>query len=92
MKTERKNVILCDFKTPESWHFQEGLNSINNFDWKKMEYVNNSRKGKFANVRRYLKYFIFSFKIFIHHKKYENIIAWQQFYGLFFAFFVDFSI
>jgi len=87
---EKKNVILCDFKTPNPWHFQEGLNSVSGSKWGRIELVNNSKKGKFANIKRYFKYFSFSFKIFIHRNKYHNIIAWQQFYGLLFAFFCRF--
>jgi glycosyltransferase involved in cell wall biosynthesis len=83
----RKDVILCDFKTPNPWHFKEGLDSATKHNWEKIECVNNSRKGKLSNIKRYTKYFTFSFRIFFHRRKFDNIIAWQQFYGLLFAFF-----
>ncbi len=41
----------------------------------------------FSNIIRYCKYFSFPFKVFLKRKKYENIIAWQQFYGLMYAFY-----
>lgn len=82
------NIILVDFYPGESWNFEKGLIEATNIEWKrKVNLSNKHRKGFFSNLLRYLKYFFFSFSIFLNRKKYNKIISWQQFYGLIFAFF-----
>ena len=88
MKDKGKNVILIDFPRLKEWKFKEILNENTNLEWEEMENVSNQiRKSKFSNFIRYFKYFLFPLKIFINRKKYKNIIAWQQFYGLLYAFY-----
>jgi glycosyltransferase involved in cell wall biosynthesis len=83
-----KNVILIDFPKTEQWKFKEVLNEKTNMQWEEIEAVSNQiRKNKLSNVIRYLKYLLFPLNIFINRKKYDNIIAWQQFYGLLYAFY-----
>lgn len=79
-----KNLIWCDFNPGDNWAFHNGLNKSSDKVWEKIISVNND---KTKNKSRYIKYFIFSFRQFIHRNKFTNIIAWQQFYGLIFAFF-----
>ena len=86
-----RNVVLVDFEPPKDWNFICGLEESSEMTWEIAKKISNlDRKGKIGNLKRYLKYFFFSFKIFIRRKKFSNIIAWQQFYGLFFAFFCRF--
>lgn len=40
-----------------------------------------------GNVIRYLRYFTFPWKVFLHRKKYDCILGWQQFYAINFAFY-----
>ena len=87
MKKEKKNVILCDCNPPEKWSFQNGVVESSKMAWERIEKVNNNQKGRFAGIKRYIRYFTFSFHSFCNRKKYKNIIAWQQFYGLIYAFF-----
>ncbi len=82
------NIVLVDFENPNDWKFLKGLESSSDIKWViKRKKSNKDRKGKFNNLKRYFKYFFFSFNVFTHRKKYNKIVAWQQFYGLLFAFF-----
>jgi glycosyltransferase involved in cell wall biosynthesis len=86
--SKSKNVILIDFPKAEQWKFKEVLNEKTHMQWEEIELVSNQiRKNKAANVIRYLKYVFFPLKVFFSRKKYDNIIAWQQFYGLLYAFY-----
>lgn len=83
-----ENVILIDFPKIENWKFKESLNKKTNMKWEERESISNKkRKTILYNMVRYLKYFFFPFKIFLQRKDYKNIIAWQQFYGLLYAFY-----
>lgn len=83
-----KNVILIDFAKSKKWEFKEKLEERTNLEWEEEASVSNGiRNGKFSNIDRYLKYFLFPLKIFINRKQYNNIVAWQQFYGLLYAFY-----
>ena len=79
----KKNVILVDFKVNENWNFIKGIKESTNLDWGVVEKVSNySQKNKLLNFKRYLAYFMFSLKNFFKRKKFNIIIAWQQFYGI----------
>lgn len=85
----KKNIILTDWSLNEDWKFKDLLNEYTDFKWIALG-INicggqNCHIKKIINV--YLKYFIFSLNIFLNRKKYKNIIAWQQFLGLIFAFY-----
>ncbi len=83
-----KNVILIDFPKLKNWEFKLELNKQTNLEWEELELVSNElRKSKFSNISRYIKYFSFPFRVFQKRKEYSNIIAWQQFYGLLYAFY-----
>lgn len=43
---------------------------------------NGSQKKKFSNIKRYFAYFSTALKLFNSRRKYERIIAWQQFFGI----------
>ncbi len=79
----KDNIILCDFQPDENWNFLKGLTNKTKLEWKTIINVSN---GNISSIKRYFKYFFLSFKIFIHRKSYNNIIAWQQFFGLIYAF------
>ena len=88
IKKKNKNVILIDFPKFKNWEFKENLNTITNLEWEEIEGVSNwIRKNKISNLMRYIKYFLFPLDIFIKRTQYKNIIAWQQFYGLLYAFY-----
>ena len=82
------NLILIDFPKIEDWEFKKLLNETTNLVWEEAEAISNKgRKNKIYNIIRYFKYFSFPFHIFLNRKKYKNIIAWQLFYGLLYAFY-----
>ena len=83
-----KNIILTDFKGKINSDFIKSLSEETGIEWEEAKSVSNgARTNKFYNIVRYAKYLIFSFKIFLNRKKYDNILAWQQFYGLIYAFY-----
>ncbi len=84
---KKENVIWCDFQPEENWNFNKGLNEATGIEWKRIVSINNDKSSKTANVKRYFGYFNFTFKQFLKREDYSNIIAWQQFYGLIYAFF-----
>lgn len=85
---KNKNIILIDFPKIKNWEFKENLDKITNLRWEEVEGVSNwIRKNKISNFIRYIKYFLFPLDIFIKRTQYKNIVAWQQFYGLLYAFY-----
>lgn len=83
-----KNVILTDSDKDEIEDLKEGLEESLNETWEIYSSVSNwGRTNIWLKIKRYLKYFLSSFKIFIHRKKYGKILGWQQFYALIFCFY-----
>lgn len=84
----KKNVVLVDFNCPGDWEFLKGLNENSPCRWETLSFVSNQlRTNIWRKIYRYVGYFLFPFSVFLHRKKYKSIIAWQQFYGLIYAFF-----
>ncbi len=89
---EKQNIILCDCEIDEVKDLKDGLESLDNDIYIyiyqiKSHIANWKRKGKLSEVKRYLKYFRIGFKYFVHRKKYNVIIGWQQFYVLILSYF-----
>lgn len=83
-----KHVILADFKKREKWDFQTALERETSKEWEVLTCQTNQYHGsKMKVLFRYFVYFLFSFRVFISRNRYEQIVAWQQFYGLLLAFF-----
>ncbi len=83
-----KNVLLVDFNASEDWQFYYALNKSDNGNWELLRCVSNQHHGNnLCELIRYIKYFIIPFKIFIKRKRYDQVLAWQQFYGLILAFY-----
>lgn len=83
-----KNVILVDGIVDEQWDYKVAVEKITGEKWEILCNVPNQREGRRIRViLRYIKYFLFSFSIFIKRKKFQKVIAWQQFYGLIVAFY-----
>lgn len=91
MKSAIKNVILIDFPQDDEWDFKKAIENVTKVDWNIIRCIcNKYRFGKLSNMLRYIKYFLFSFRIFVNRKRFDNIVAWQQFYGLLFALYCNF--
>lgn len=85
-----ENLILVDNIVKQDWEFSSELSDTTGLKWRVASYYSTgSMKGKINNVKRYYKYFFFSFTVFLKRKHIKNIIAWQQFYGLIFAFYCE---
>ena len=85
---KRNNVILTDFVPSEKWDFSEQLSEATKEQWQvKSQRTNHLHGSKFKTLLRYVGYFLFPLKIALSKVKYDNILAWQQFYGLNYTFF-----
>lgn len=85
-----KNVILIDFEPNSMWNFDEILSEQTNEEWKVIKKVSNLNQGNNLQcIVRYLKYFLFPFVVLLKKKKYLKLVAWQQFYGIVFAFYTQ---
>jgi len=85
---EKENIALFDSTAEEAEDFIKGVEESTGLSWRvKVLNANKGRSSKLANLVRYVKYFAFPFGIFLNRKKYNNIIGWQAFYGLLFAFY-----
>lgn len=83
-----ENVILVDFNTSKDWIFKKALEESTNKKWTVIKSISNRNHGtRMQELIRYFKYFLFSWKIFLHRNKYSCVLAWQQFYGLILAFY-----
>ena len=83
-----ENLVLVDFDVPTDWAFIKGLQKSTERRWIVKKFISNLDFGsKFKKFIRYVKYFYYPFIIFLFRKKYANILAWQQFYGLILAFY-----
>lgn len=83
-----KNIIITDNSVSDMNEFREGIEETSGIEFKTYAMnANKGRKNKIRNFIRYFKYFYFPFIIFLNRKKVERIIAWQQFYGLIYAFY-----
>lgn len=83
-----KSVILADFQKRDKWDFKEALEKETSCSWDVLFCQTNHFHGsKLKVLCRYFVYFAFSFLMFLKRNRYEQVVAWQQFYGLLIAFF-----
>lgn len=83
------NILLIDFEPSEIWNFDRLLEEKTNEKWVTVKQVSNLNQGnKFQTIIRYLKYFWLPLKVVLKGKSIKKILAWQQFYGIIYAFYV----
>ncbi len=83
-----KNIVYIDMQMISDWDFLEGLQSETQEKWAVKSFVSNEgRTSSLSNILRYIKYFYYSFVIFLNRNKYDKIICWQAFYGIIYAFY-----
>lgn len=87
MVLDCRNIVAIDMPADEAAGLIESLNLHTGIDWRFTTCVSNKRNNKWQNLVRYAMYFIFPFKLFANRKRIDNLIAWQQFYGILFAFY-----
>lgn len=83
---ERKNVILADNSLEEMEDYRRGLADASAMAWEVLVCRANQGRRGIWDLLRYFRYFFFPFRVFLHRRQYENIVAWQAFYGMVFAF------
>jgi len=82
------NVILADCAQSEVEDFADGCNAVGNAPFKIISSISNwGHGGIMQNLKRYVAYFAFPFKIFLERKRYGIILGWQQFYAINFVLF-----
>lgn len=83
-----RNVLLVDWDPPVTWSFLGGLEAASGEPWEIKKKITNRNHGNtFRSCIRYLQYAFFPLRIFFGRKKYRQVLAWQQFFGLFLAFY-----
>jgi glycosyltransferase involved in cell wall biosynthesis len=83
----KKNLVVIDSNASEADDFLKALRQTTGEEWELLVAdARVNRKKALANVRRYFKYFTVPFQLFLNRRQYDKIVAWQQFYGLVFAF------
>lgn len=89
MKESSKiNAILVDFDASETWNFHRAVEETTGETWMLYKGISNRNHGNgMQNLVRYVKYFVLPFKIFLTRRKFTQVLAWQQFYGLILAFY-----
>lgn len=81
------NAIFVDFKLPLNWCFLPILETQTEEKWDAIEsQTNQYHGGKIAAMVRFFWYFFFPLQMVMKRTKWNRIIAWQQFYGINFAF------
>ena len=84
----KENVILIDYNAPDNWEFHKAIEKTTGIKWCVYRAISNENHGGFLQkLIRYGKYFLVPMKIAKNHKRYNKILAWQQFYGLILAFY-----
>lgn len=83
-----RNVVSVDYKCGNSNLFSNTLNEESGMLWSIYSRPSNfKQKDKKHELRRYLEYVKAGWHLFIRSNNLDNIIAWQQFHGIFFSFF-----
>ena len=81
------NTILIDFKLTPGWGLARTLARATGEEWIIEQRQTNQFHGSpVANVWRMMWYFLFPLQVVLRRKRYRRIVAWQQFFGLNFAF------
>lgn len=82
------NIVSIDFNTGNYNDFAVSLSNKSGMPWKVYTRISNYKeKSKIIELKRYCRYVQAGWYLFRNRQKIENLIAWQQFHGIFFAFF-----
>jgi glycosyltransferase involved in cell wall biosynthesis len=81
---KKKNIILADCEMEEIQEFGQGIEQKvgQPFEIKNKKLIHH---GTWNNIKRYMSYFIYPIGFAIHHKRYEYVIGWQQFFAIIYA-------
>lgn len=82
-----KNIVTIDGICIGNHPLAVALSKYTNMEWRTFSAISNKRKTRWDNLYRYLLYFLVPLLLFLRRRKLANIVAWQQFYGILFAFY-----
>lgn len=82
------NIVSIDGASGIQNDFSMGLTEYSGLSWDVYSLVSNfKKKSKWIELKRYLRYVQAGWHLFRKRRHINNIVAWQQFHGIFFAFF-----
>lgn len=82
-----QNLVLFDCAREETSDFMNGLSLATGLNWSSRIYRSNWRRNLLTNFFRYVMYFIVPLLYFIKRSQIANLIGWQAYYALNFAFY-----
>lgn len=83
----KKNIILADCESEELQDFLEGLYLASERKYDICSKLCNQGRSEWNNVKRYLIYTMYPIHFVMNRSKYDVIVAWQQFFAIFYAFY-----
>jgi len=86
MANDKHNILYVDFETNEAWPF---FRPFRESGWiLKKKVCNLSQRNVFNSLKRYICYISIGFKSFCERRSVGKFVAWQQFFGLFYCYFL----
>lgn len=83
-----ENLVVTDTRPGNNWRFDEIVSEYTGLNWTLLDGGLQYKLGTFREkAKRYSNLICFPFQLFINRKKFHNLIAWQQYYGLMYAFY-----
>lgn len=83
------NIVLADCEKEELEEFIKGLHNATGLDFPISTMICNGSHGGLKDIWRYIVYAFYPVRYVFTHKKYNYIIAWQQFYALFYVLYCE---
>ncbi len=84
MTSHHHSIILADFPVNEKWAFRAALEKFTGRRFS-VKWVDGT--ASVSRLVRIIKYFFFPIKTFLKRNSYQNIVCWQQFFGIMIAFY-----
>jgi glycosyltransferase involved in cell wall biosynthesis len=82
------NIVSVDGYSEKENDFSLGLSEHTHMSWEVYSLVSNyKQKSQWIELKRYLRYVQAGWHLFINRNDIQNLVAWQQFHGVFFSFF-----
>lgn len=83
-----ENLIVTDTKPGNDWKFDTILSEMTELQWNVLDGGLQYKLGSIRErLKRYINFLWFPFQLFLNRKKVKHLIAWQQYYGLIYAFY-----
>lgn len=82
-KEEKRNLILADFPVDDTWELKRQLDAAVGRPFEVRWVEGRIHVNRF---KRMANYFVVPFGPFLHRRRWNIVVTWQQFYGIVFAF------